>query len=265
MEKPAWSDSLDNIAWGGGSVLPLVFPYRELDFYSCAFWKRCVFRQAGVAVCYCTGSIAGRGVLTFCSIQSTGCDMEGSISDGWMMKFWQLFLYQHFPQAREGNSFLLAKVCINHQSLVADCILIHALTLAVLDSQGWGKGCLHISISSSSAPVSMSAQHHGFFSTSQQNLWALRGRLEVQGRVWHRDLEYCSCFLEGATGWILPLMPATVGRAQGAQNHSRHLQPSPGACQCFQDNWPGVPGASGGHRVTLPGLQTIAYRTNVQC
>lgn len=146
--------------------------------------------------------------------------MEGSISDGWMMKFWQLFLYQHFPEAREGNSFLLAKVCINHQSLVADCILIHALTLAILDSQG----CLQIFIPSSSAPVKMAAQHHSFFSTSQQNLWASRGRVDVERQgSWHRELEYLSCFLERATGQILPPMQLLWEGHKG-------LRPTAGTC-----------------------------------
>lgn len=138
---------------------------------------------------------------------------------GWW-GFDKCFYINTFPKAREGNSFFLAKVWISHQTLVADCILIHALMLSVVDSLRWGKAHLHISISSSSAivqtPLSTSAQHHSFFFTSQQNVWTLSSGVEVarQGS-WHRGLEYHSRFLEGATGQILPLTQATVGRVQG--------------------------------------------------
>lgn len=131
---------------------------------------------------------------------------------GWW-GFDNCFYINAFPKAREGNSFFLAKVWISHQTLVADCILIRALTLSIVDSLRWGKAHLHISISSSSAtvqtPLSMSAQHHSFFSTLQQNVWAVNSRVEVarQGS-WRRGLEYHSHFPEALT-------QATMGRVQG--------------------------------------------------
>lgn len=151
---------------------------------------------------------------------------------------------------------MLAKVCINHQSLVADCILIHALTLAILDSQG----CLQIFIPSSSAPVKMAAQHHSFFSTSQQNLWASRGRVDVERQgSWHRELNISAAsWKEPQARFCLPC--SYCGKGIRGLDPQQEPAPEP---WCQPEKFT-VPGASWSHRVTLPGLQTIAYRTNIQ-
>lgn len=214
----------------------------SLDFYSRTFWKRYVLRQTGVAVLYCIGSIVRNGVLTFWRIQSTG--WHGRINIRWLDDevLTIVFCINTFPKAREGNAFFLAKIWISHQTLVADCILIHALTLSIVDSLRWGKAHLHIPISSSPAtvqtPLSRSSQHCSFFSTLQQNAWALSSRIEVarQGS-WHRGLESHSHLLEGATGQILPLTQATVGRrVQGGTDPHQGTAPDSWWHSVFQKN-----------------------------
>lgn len=250
MEKPAWSDSLDNIAWGGGSVLPLVFPYRELDFYSCAFWKRCVFRQAGVAVCYCTGSVAGRGVLTFCSIQSTG--WHGRINIRWLDDEVLTIVFISTLSSSKGGKFFLA--CQGLHKPPVTCGRLH-IDPRFNISSSWFSGVreglstyFHLFLFRSSQHVSSAPRFLFYFSTksmgskrqpgsSRQSLAQGSGILQLLPGRSHRldpasHASYCGKGTRGsepqqapaAQSWCQPVLPGqltwSARSLRGSQGHS---------------------------------------------
>lgn len=153
-------------------LLDLLFPYRELDFYSCTFWKRYVLRQAGMVVLYCVGLIVRNGLLIFWRIESIG--WHGRINIKWLDDEVLTIIFISTLSLKQGREILHCQGLNKPPDTCGRWHIDPCLNISVVASLRWGKAHLQISISSSSAivqtPLSMSAQHHSFCSTLPHGL-----------------------------------------------------------------------------------------------
>lgn len=234
-----------------------------VGFLFLCIWKRCVFRQTGVVVCYCTGSIARRGALTFCSIQSTG--WHGRINIRWLDDEVLTIVFISTLSWSKGGKFFLA--CQGLHKPPVTCGRLH-IDPRFNISDSWFSGLstdFHPFLFCSSQDGSSAPQFLFYFSTKsvgfeRQGGCGKAGRVDVERQgSWHRELNISAAsWKEPQARFCLPC--SYCGKGIRGLDPQQEPAPEP---WCQPEKFT-VPGASWSHRVTLPGLQTIAYRTNIQ-
>lgn len=190
-----------------------------VGFLFLCIWKRCVFRQTGVVVCYCTGSIARRGALTFCSIQSTG--WHGRINIRWLDDEVLTIVFISTLSWSKGGKFFLA--CQGLHKPPVTCGRLH-IDPRFNISDSWFSGLstdFHPFLFCSSQDGSSAPQFLFYFSTKSVG-FERQGGCGKAGKL-AQGAEYLSCFLERATGQILPPMQLLWEGHKG-------LRPTAGTC-----------------------------------